>query len=189
MIRWAATRVGVLQLAAELGQRTTPATIVYHQAGATTKQLDLYRPVSATNQFLASVVIFVFGFPDALMLARRGRTLKDSEQYQAWAQLIAAAGYAAVTYQTEQPADDIGHLLHFLRQKGADLGLDSGRIALWACSGNVPTALATIMQQPKSLRAATLYYGPTLDEPGSTTVAEAAREASPCDHSYRNTTR
>ena len=169
--------MSVIQLAAELDSRVTPETIVYSQIGATERRLELYRPVPNPNQPPPPIVIFVFGFPDELMLARRGRRLKDSAQYQSWAQLTAAAGCAAVTYETEQPSEDLGHLVSFLQQNAADLGLNGARIALWACSGNVPTAVVTLMEQPESFQAAVLYYGPTLDEPGSTIVATAAREA------------
>jgi hypothetical protein len=55
------------------------------------------------------------------------------------------------------------------------LGIDPGRIGLFACSGHVPTALWLLMEQPHgSLACAALCYGYMLDLGESRPVAEAA---------------
>jgi hypothetical protein len=49
--------------------------------------------------------------------------------------------------------------------------IDGERIAIWSCSGNVPTALALTMEEPVS--CAVFCYGFMLDLDGSTGVADA----------------
>jgi len=55
---------------------------------------------------------------------------------------------------------------------------------VWACSGNVPTALSVLMQDaPDHLKCAVLCYGYMFDSDGSTAVADAARRwgfVNPC---------
>jgi hypothetical protein len=62
--------------------------------------------------------------------------------------------------------------------------VDEQRIGVWACSGNVPNALAVLMQEARgALKCAVLCYGYMLDLDGSTAVAETARQwgfVNPC---------
>src|SRR5207302_11035843 len=59
--------------------------------------------------------------------------------------------------------------------RAAALGLGDQRIGLFASSGNVPVALATLMRD-RALACAALLCGYTMDLDGSTAVADAARE-------------
>lgn len=148
---------------------------LYHANGLT---MDIYRPSAASVEVSLPVVIFVFGFSDTIMLDKRGRKLKDSGQYTSWARLIAASGYVAITYETHKPERDIFKLLQYIQQNAEDLQMDANKIALWACSGNVPTALSVLMQGPsESIQCAVMYYGAMLDWPGSSLVAEASAQA------------
>ncbi len=92
-----------------------------------------------------------------------------------WAQLIAASGMAAVLYGTDAPGADVHQALAHLRINAAALGLDPARIALFATSGNVPVALAALIQDP-GIACAALLYGYTLDLDGATTVADASAQ-------------
>jgi acetyl esterase/lipase len=93
-----------------------------------------------------------------------------------WARLMAASGIAAITYTNREPARDARELLDYVRRNAATLGIDEGRIGLWASSGNVPLALSLLMEAQVALECAVLCYGYMLDLGGATGVADAARE-------------
>jgi hypothetical protein len=116
-------------------------------------------------------VIFVNGFPDPGMLAMLGKRLEDWASYIGWARLVAGAGMAAITYENRTP-NDVALLLQYVRANASSLGIDPDRIALWACSGSVPTALSLIGRE--KLACAALLYGLMLDVDGSTDAREAA---------------
>lgn len=130
---------------------------------------DLYRPAHAGP---VPAVLFVSGLPDPGVVQLFGKPLKDWASYQGWARLLAASGLAAITYVNRTP-DDVGALVDHLRTHAGALGLDPDRLAVWACSGNVPTALALLARE--RFAAAALLYGYMLDLDGSTIVADAAR--------------
>jgi acetyl esterase/lipase len=130
---------------------------------------ELYRPASTSP---APAVVFVSGLPDPGVVQLFGKPLKDWASYQGWARLVAASGLAAITYANRTP-DDVGALVHHLRAHAGALRLDPDRLAVWACSGNAPTALALLARE--RLAAAALLYGYLLDLDGSTIVADAAR--------------
>ena len=118
--------------------------------------------------------MIVGGYPDVGVPLRLGCVFKDMEMAIPLAQLIAVSGMAAVTYTTSQPATDAVTVLAYLTTHAAGLGL-SGRLGLWATSGNVPVALAAIMAADRPPLAATvLSQGFTIDLVG-TAVADAAR--------------
>jgi dienelactone hydrolase len=155
--------------------------VPYRTAGDATLTMDIYTPPGTADDTRLPAVVFVFGYPDAAIEAKIGSKLKDVGQYVCWGQLAASSGLIAITYETSQPEADIHAVLAHIREHAAALGIDACRIGLWACSGNVPVALAALMGEP--VRCAVLYYGYMLDRPGSHIVAEAARRvgfANPC---------
>jgi tetratricopeptide (TPR) repeat protein len=101
------------------------------------------------------VVIFANGVGDGVV----GK-LKSWEIYRSWARLMAAHGVAAVTMEAEpgRTAQNIAEVVDYVRRHGHEQGLDPDRIALWACSANVSTALPYAMGA-SPLRAAVFYYG------------------------------
>src|SRR5437868_34700 len=137
-------------------------------AGALT--MDIYSPPEAKSGTRTPAVVFVSGYSDAGFQKMVGCKLKEMAAYISWGQLAAASGLVAVTYTTSQePATDVHALLQSVRQHAADLGIDEQRIGLWACSGNVPNALAVLMQSSQDeLKCAVLCYGLMLDVDGST---------------------
>ena len=81
----------------------------------------------------------------------------------------------AVTYTNREPQEDLQALLQHVRANAESLGIDAGRIGVWACSAHVPMALSVLMGQPREfLKCAALCYGYMLDLDGATGVAEAA---------------
>ena len=131
----------------------------------------LYRPPGAATP--RGAVVFVSGYPDPGMIAMLGTPLEDWASYVDWARAVAATGLVAITYRNHEPAD-VAALIDHLRGAGAALGVDPARIGAWACSGNVPTALAALARH--RLAAAALLYGYALDLDGATEVAAAAAQ-------------
>ncbi|HEV3333626.1 MAG TPA: alpha/beta hydrolase [Bryobacteraceae bacterium] len=158
--------------------------VVYQTTEAGVLTMDLYYPPDPKSQ-AAPAVIIVAGYPDGGFERMLGCKFKEMASSVSWGQLAAASGIVAVTYANREPVTDLARLLEYLRQNAGDLGIDPSRIALWASSGNVPLALATLMQPEARdyVKCGVLCYGLTLDLDGGTGVAEAARMfgfANPC---------
>jgi len=117
-------------------------------------RLDLYLPPPTLAAGPWPAVVFVNGVGDF-----GDRRLKNWEIYRSWARLMAAHGVAAVTMEAEagRTAERLAQLVDQLSQGRFD-GVDPKRIALWACSANVATALPYAMAKAP-LRAAVIYYG------------------------------
>jgi dienelactone hydrolase len=150
--------------------------VEYQRTGTGALTLDLYAPPGVESGARLPAVVFVSGYSDPGFQKMLGCRLKEMESCVSWGQLTAASGLAAITYSTIEPATDIHALLQYLGQNAAALGIDENRIGVWACSGNVPNALAMLMQQGQvEVKCAVLCYGLMLDLADSTNVAEAAR--------------
>lgn len=149
--------------------------VEYLTTGAGIQTMDVYAPPESPNGARLPAVIFVSGYSDVGMQAMLGCKLKEMGAYVSWGQLMAASGLAAITYTTTEPVSDFDALLQYVRQNAAHLGVDENRIGIWACSGNVPRALAVLMQGNEFLKCAALLYGLMLDLDGSTNVAQAAK--------------
>jgi hypothetical protein len=150
--------------------------IEYRHADGVPLHFDLYRPGPGGRDRRSQrlpVVILVLGYSDHGARSLLGCRLKDIAAYDCWARLIACTGLAAVIYETDDPADDTDALYEYLKVEGRALGIDTGQVGVWSCSGNVPNALGFLAGRP-SLRCAALCYGYTLDLEGSTVVADAA---------------
>lgn len=89
---------------------------------------------------------------------------------------MATSGIATVLYGPGAPATDLDAVLNHLRREAHTLGLDSARIGLFAASGNVPVALATLMRDG-DVRCAALLCGYTMDIDGTTVVRNMAAQA------------
>jgi dienelactone hydrolase len=141
-------------------------------------RMDLYRPAGAPDARLPAVV-FVTGYSDTGSEKVLGCRLKDMASYVDWGRLVASAGMTAITYENEDPFRDANVLLRHIRDNAARLRVDEARIALWSCSGNVPTALALLQEnrahEERGIRCAALCYGYMLDGEGRDDVARAAQ--------------
>jgi dienelactone hydrolase len=145
--------------------------------------MDIYYPSSSPQAGAWPAVIFVTGFPDAGAQRMLGRKFKEMGSFVSWAQLVAASGMAAITYENDAPVDDVLAVLQYVREHAADLRLDGRRLGVWACSGHVPNALALLMHAPAAVKCAVFCYGYLLDFDGSSRVADAARQfgfVTPC---------
>lgn len=131
---------------------------------------DLYRP-GTDRRRAHPAVILVSGLPDPGVVAMLGKPLKDWASYVGWARMIAASGIVAITYLNRSPEDVIA-LAHHVRAHAEALGIDPTRIGVWACSGNVPMALALVAKE--QLACAAFLYGYLLDLDGASDVADAS---------------
>lgn len=155
---------------------TIRPAVEYLKTGADSLTMDVYYPPDMKSGADIPAVVFVSGYPDSTIQAIAGCKLKDTGSYISWAKLAAATGIVAVTYATTDPATDTHALLRYVRDNGASLGIDANRIGIWACSGNVPSALSLLINEPQDrFKCAVLCYGLTLDLDGSANVAEAAK--------------
>jgi AraC family transcriptional regulator len=152
---------------------TIQRDIAYHTTDSGPLGMDLYSPPDSTAAKLPAV-IFVTGYSDLGAEKMLGCKLKEMECYISWGKLVAASGLRAITYVNHDPVRNIGALFRFIRENAGTLGIDDQRIAVWSCSGNVPTALHVLMQQ-QDVKCAALCYGEMLDLDGSTNVADSAR--------------
>ncbi|MBL8111830.1 MAG: hypothetical protein JNK60_03015 [Acidobacteria bacterium] len=119
-------------------------------------KLDLALPEGAVPKAGHPVVIFVNGV---------GAPFREWEIYRSWGRLVAAHGLAGVVYDGTpgKPAADLDAVLAILQANAAKYGLDANRIAIWACSANVTTALPFLMERATpAVKAAVLYYGSTV---------------------------
>ncbi|MCA1817759.1 MAG: alpha/beta hydrolase [Acidobacteria bacterium] len=157
--------------------------VVYKVADAGALTMDIYRPPGSADVEPPPAVVIVAGYPDPGFERAVGCKFKEMGSTVSWARLFAASGLAAITYASREPEADLGALLRHVRQNADALGVDGGRVGLWACSGNVPVALSALMREGDALRCAALCYGYMLDLEGSNVVAEAAKKfgfANPC---------
>jgi hypothetical protein len=136
--------------------------------------MDLYMPPVTPSGGGVPVVVIVAGFPDAGFQRMLGCRFKEMGSTVSWARLMAASGMAAVAYANREPAADLDAVLRHLRSGGSSLGLDAGRMGLWASSGHAPLALWGLMGGGARSLCAALLYPFTLDRPGHTAVADAA---------------
>ena len=156
----------------------------YRATDAGTHTIDLYYPPDSTTETRTPAVIFVTGFSDLGAQKMIGCKQKQMGSYISWGQLAAASGLVGITYTNTEPAMDVQAVIQHVRQNAASLGVDETKLAVWACSGSVPTALSVLMHEPHAcLKCAVLSYGYTLDINGFTGVADAARQfgfVTPC---------
>jgi hypothetical protein len=145
--------------------------IPYSQSGTDGLTLDVYHPAAARP---APAVIVAAGYPDVGVPLTLGCQFKEMAFVVSLAQLIAMRGLAAIAYTTSAPAADAERVLDYVLANGSAHGIDPGRVAVWAASGNGPVAVNLLMARGRELRAGVLSTAFTLDIDGNS-VADAAR--------------
>ena len=137
--------------------------------------LDVYVPEQAEPGALLPAVIIVIGYPGEGFARMIGCRATEMGPVVSWARLLAASGLAAITYENATPADDFAAVLAYVHENAAELGVDTGRIGLFASSGNGPLALSSIIGGSGARVAAlALVYPLTMDVGGGTSVADAS---------------
>jgi hypothetical protein len=151
--------------------------VVYRNTDAGGLALNVWSP-PGTERELRPAVVFVSGFPDPGFEQRVGCKVLEMASYESWARLLTTCGLRAVTYDNHEPAADFLAALGHVHEHAAELGVDRRRIAIWACSGNVPTALSALISGTTvPVVAAALLYGYML---GAGAFAAQIGFADPC---------
>jgi hypothetical protein len=146
--------------------------VAYGPAG---RRMDLYYPREAEENGWPCVII-VAGYPGALEPGP-ATTYKDIGWTISMCQLISVSGMVAIAYTNREPLEDLHMLFEHVHQHASSLRIDPARLGVLAVSGNVPTALTTIMKDAKRAPACAVFgYGCLLDLDGATDVAEAAQQ-------------
>ncbi len=136
-------------------------SVEYFRQGDTPLMMDVYYPPDMAEDAALPAVIFVAGFPDTYAAMMLGTATKDFGQYTSWGRLVAASGLIAVTYNTQNPADDLVTMVAYLRENADSLKVDADRIGFWACSGHVNVTLSYVMQDAGDfVQFGVFYYGP-----------------------------
>ncbi len=154
-------------------QRPFQGQIQHQLAYDSAQCFDLYHGHGQSGH--RPCVVFVCGFPDSGFRQLFGCSWKDTPPVTSWARLFAASGISAVTFQADDPVADSCVLIDYLKANADSLNLDSHRLALWSCSGNVPTAL-TVLERSPGIAAATLLYGFMLEPEDDRFVSKAAEQ-------------
>lgn len=148
--------------------------VAFHGADASELAMDVYYPEATEAGARPPVVVIVAGYPDPGFERAVGCRFKEMGSSVSWGRLFAASGIAAITYTNKDPVRDLTALVAHVRRDAGALGVDAGRMGLWASSGSVPLALSVLIENGDGIRCATLCYGLTLDLDGGTGVASAA---------------
>jgi len=120
--------------------------------------MDVYSPPGAPRARPA--VILVHGGPIPMIGARRMGV------FVSYGELLAASGFVGVAFdhrflapdRLPDAAGDVADLVAHVRANAAALGVDPGRVALWAFSGGGPFLAAALRERPAYVRAVVSYY-------------------------------
>jgi len=140
-------------------------------------RFDVYYPPGETDEGRWPAVIIVAGYPGKMEPRPTTLAYKEIGWTVSMCQLIALSGMAAIAYTNREPVADLQALFEHIHEQAGSLRIDPRRVGLIAVSGNVPTALTTVMQDASRAPACAVFgYGCLLDLDGATDVAEAARQ-------------
>jgi len=114
--------------------------------------MDVYYPPGTPAGTQLPVVIFGLGY------RMSQEPLRNAHFYTSWGKLVAAAGMAAIAYDTERPDVDLGILIAFIRANAADLRIDLTRIGLMSSSANSATVMSYLMQEGREGFKFSIYY-------------------------------
>ncbi len=141
-------------------------SVQYATADTTSLLMDVYRPAKATRD-APVLILYILNFPE------RKPERETNEWIQSWARMAAANGIVAIlpdlraepgTGNASGPArargDDFDKLLTYVGAHAREYGADPERIAVFAGSGAVASALPAV-EDPRqvAIRSAVMYYG------------------------------
>jgi hypothetical protein len=139
--------------------------------------MDVYYPPGESDEARWPAVIIAAGYPGTMEPRRTTLTYKEIGWTVSMCQLIAVSGIVAIAYTNRDPVADLRGVFDHIDGDADALRIDPGRIGVLAVSGNVPTALTTIMLDARHTPACAAFgYGCLLDLDGATDVADVARQ-------------
>lgn len=130
-------------------------TYAFHEEKPLT--MDVYYPPGTPAEANLPVVVFGLGY------RMSKEPLRNAHFYTSWGKLVAAAGMVGVTYDTEQPDQDLETVLAFIQDNATALRVDATQIGLMSSSANVPTVMSYLMQERREdIQFGVYYYGLSL---------------------------
>ena len=140
------------------------------------RRFDLYYPPDDTEDQRWPAVVIVAGYPP-MKPRPTPLTYKEIGWTVSMCELIAASGMVAIAYTNHDPVADVRTLFEHIHEHAGSLRIDPAKVGVLAVSGNVPTALTTIMQDARRPPACAVFgHGCLLDLDGATDVADTARQ-------------
>jgi acetyl esterase/lipase len=132
--------------------------LVYKTVEGSPLHFDLYAPAAASPGTAA--VILIHGGPGPSLGARRWQI------YVSYGRLLAASGMIGIAFdhrflgpdRLRDSVADLADLVKHVRDQAGTLGIDAGRLALWAFSGGGPLLAAPLRERPSWLKLAVAYY-------------------------------
>jgi len=162
---------------------TVRPDVEYRIADGQPLHMDVYAPAGPPRSRPA--VILIHGGPVPMVGA------KNMGVFVSYGKLLAASGFVAIAFnhrflapnRLPDAAADVAALVAYARENAAHLGIDAGRLALWAFSGGGPLLAAPLRERAAWLRAVVAYYAPLdLQQPAYTDAsidAETRQRFSP----------
>ena len=132
---------------------------VYHTVNGIKLHADIYVPPTSNMEISYPLVIIVNDYPDSIINNYFGIDHKDLELYVSWAELIAASGMVAVTYQTQFSHSETDSLIRFLNENDSKYNIDLSRIALFGASANTLAAQSLMQNNDYNIKCAVFNYG------------------------------
>lgn len=149
--------------------------IPYGQPSDDRRVMDVYYPPGEPDESGWPVVVIVAGYPGMREPRPTPLTYKEIGWTVSMAQLVAVSGMVTVAYTNRDPVADLRALLEYIPAHAEALRIDASRVGIMAVSGNVPTALTTILRTADRRPACAAFgCGCLLDLDGATDVADAS---------------
>jgi hypothetical protein len=136
---------------------------------------DVYYPPGEADDSGWPAMIIVAGYPGTMEPRPTTLAYKEIGWTVSMCQLLALSGLAAIAYTNHEPVADFRALFEHVHERGGSLRIDPARVGIIAVSGNVPTALTSVMREARRTPVCAVFgYGCLLDLDGATDVADAA---------------
>ena len=129
--------------------------IVYKTDKAVEQKLDVYYPLENNSGDKPYPVILIHG-------STSDKGFKDRAYFDSWGRLIAASGYAAITFNWRYGSvpEDISDLVVFVREHTDELGIDSKGVSVVAFSAGVENGVREVLSADKGfIDSIVAYYG------------------------------
>jgi dienelactone hydrolase len=135
---------------------------IYYSANSMDLEADIYMPPGLSRGSKLPVVILTNNYPDVAWEKLSFPVHKDWQMIISWAELIAASGMVAVTYQTKYSPSDADSLISYLSRNAAKFNIDINKIAVFGASANALAAQSLMQNDKYNIRCVVFYYGPLL---------------------------
>lgn len=132
---------------------------VYHTVNGMELNADIYVPPVSESEASYPLVIIVNDYPDSLVNKGFGIDQKDLELYVSWAELIAASGMVAVTYESQFSHSETDSLIKFLTDNKEKYSIDMSKIGLFGASANTLAAQSLMQNDEYNIKCAVFNYG------------------------------